>query len=158
MKKLTISDIERMSEDQMRSVGKHYNVANADTLPVDQLESFLKAAIEHPQPVAGKTDSTSKKDDRKRVWFKLMADQNIGGDAPVFAALQGNSIMVHRNTWVPLPVSFLPCFSDAVETVVTTLKDGSTRTNDVPRYNFMVLPLTDINTPPESGEAMAGGF
>ena len=160
MKKLTLSDIERMSEEQLRLAGKFYHIANYNTVSVADLEAALKKTVNSSVPEkpekAASPGEREKPDERKRVWFKLLPDQRIGGDAPVFAALQGNSIMVHRNAWVPLPSKYMPCFRDAVETVVTTLKDGSTKTSDVPRYNYQVKPLVDIDTPPDEGMIEAG--
>ena len=135
--------------------GKHLGVSHADELQVDDLEKKVKQAVESNTPAAPPPKEPPKKKDSKkekdRLWFKLMPDQKAGGDAPVFAALQGQSIMVHRNTWVPLPKKYLSCFKDAVETVMTMLEDGSNKISHVPRYNYQVKPLTDIDTPPDGG-------
>ena len=146
-----------MTEDQLRAAGQSLGLANAKDLSVDELEKALKQTI---STSAAKVESKPEtpKHDKDRVWFKLMPDQKAAGDAPVFAGLQGQTIMVHRNTWVPLPKKYLPCFRDAVETIVTTLKDGTTRTSDVPRYNFQIQPLTNVNTPPDDGKFLEDGF
>lgn len=156
MKHISKADIERMSEDQLRTYAKQHKVENYDVLDADSLEKALIATVEgHAKPADPKPDGDSEKD-RKRVWFKLLADQRATGDAPVFASYNGNAIMVHRNKWVPLPIEYLPCFTDAVEKQVTIQKDGSSKESDVPRYNFQYQPLTDINTPPDGGEPAHG--
>ena len=156
-KTLTVSDISRMSEGQLRAYGKEYGVENADSLPVDDLAKKLTTVVEG-SGVPDKPKKKAKKDERKRVWFKVMPDQRAAGDAPVFASVNGKTVMVHRNKWVPLPKTYLSCFRDAVETVVTTLKDGSTRLSQVPRYNFQTRPLTDINSPPDGEASHVDGF
>ena len=157
-KTLTVSDISRMSEGQLRAYGKEYGVENADALPVDDLARQLTTVVQGAGAPAKPAKKGKKKDDRKKVWFKVMPDQRAAGDAPVFISLNGDTCLVHRNKWVPLPKTYLTCFTGAVETAVTTLKDGSTRTSDVPRYNFQTRPLTDINSPPDGEASHADGF
>ena len=163
---LTVDDIDRMSLRQLRFYAVQAKIKNAVDLPEEELVKTMKAAVNtlaldisesllkpdrtiKAKATSDQTTSVAGSASRTKVWFRIMADIKATGDAPVFAGHNGHAIMVHRNKWVPLPVTYLPCFQNAVETRVMVNKDGSTQTRQVPRYNFQTMPLNDERQPPE---------
>ena len=80
----------------------------------------------------------------ERCWFKVMAGSRPDEKGPVFAAVNGESILVQRNAWVQLPEKFLTVFKDAISSEVIIADDGkSSRVRDVPRFNFDVRSLSE---------------
>ena len=170
---LTVDDIDRMTTRQLRFYAEQAKIKNAVDLPEEELVRTMKAAVDTltleisdawlkknsaamVKATSGQTTPVAGSASRTKVWFRIMADIKATGDAPVFAGHNGHAIMVHRNKWVPLPVTYLPCFQNAVETRVMVNKDGSTQTRKVPRYNFQTMPLNDERQPPEGDYDYAG--
>lgn len=90
------------------------------------------------------------------VWFRVSAGTSKSEKAPVFAALNGESVLIHRNTWVKLKKKFLPCFEDAVITLVEVGKDGEKELRHAPRFNVSVRSIEE-GIPQERSGAV-GGF
>lgn len=174
---LTVDDIDRMSLRQLRFYAVQAKIKNAVDMTEEELVKTMKTAVDTltldisdawlkpkttakvkatPDQTTPDPMTVAKPSGRTKVWFRIMADSRATGDAPVFAGHNGHAIMVHRNKWVPLPVTYLPCFENAVETRVTVNKDGSTTTRQVPRYNFQTSPLNDERQPPEGDYDYAG--
>lgn len=84
----------------------------------------------------GRNGLTAKTD---RCWFRVMSGSRPDEKGPVFAAVNGDSVLIKRNHWVELPTHFLPVFEDAVSSEVIIDADGKNSTvRDVPRFNFEV--------------------
>lgn len=78
-----------------------------------------------------------------RCWFRVAAGSRADEKGPVFAAINGESVLVHRNTWVELPLKFLPVFKDALSSEVVVMDDGKSIVRDVPRFNYEVRSLSE---------------
>lgn len=98
-----------------------------------------------PNTLSPKTD---------RCWFKVSAGQKADEKGPVFAAINGESILIHRNTWVQLKTKFLPIFTDAITSEVVILDDAKSVVRDVPRFNYEIRSLSDGK--PKDGKAPIG--
>ena len=156
-------ELEKKTDIEIRNLGRDYDVEGWQTmegyeLKRQVLEAIIDSEISKEESEVEEPIEEPKKTERERIWFKLNADQRIAGDAPVFASSNGNAIMIHRNEWVPLPVEYMPCFADAVETVAVMQKNGDIKMTDVLRYNYQTQPLTDINQPPDGGPATMRKF
>ena len=73
----------------------------------------------------------------------MAAGQKADEKGPVFAAINGESILIHRNTWVQLPMKYLPVFSDAMTSEVVIQEGGKSIVRDVPRFNYEIRSLSD---------------
>lgn len=82
-------------------------------------------------------------DTDERVWFKVSAGEGKLGKAPLFAALNGESILVHRGKWVKLKKKFLNVLNDAIVTEVEQDREGEKTLRDVPRFNFQTRTLAE---------------
>lgn len=77
-----------------------------------------------------------------RIWFKVMAGSQPHEKDDVFAALNGETMLVKRNHWVKMKTKFLPVFEDAVQTEVY-IEDDEPKLRHVPRFNYMTRTLTE---------------
>lgn len=79
-----------------------------------------------------------------RCWFRVMSGSRPDEKGPVFAAINGDSVLIQRNHWVELPTHFLPVFKDALMSEVLIADDGkSSSVRDVPRFNFEVRSISE---------------
>lgn len=78
-----------------------------------------------------------------RCWFRVAAGQRADEKGSVFAAINGESILIHRNTWVQLPMKFLPVFRDALTSEVVIMDDARSMVRDVPRFNYEIRSLSE---------------
>lgn len=78
-----------------------------------------------------------------RCWFRVAAGQRADEKGPVFAAINGESILIHRNTWVQLPMKFLAVFKDALTSEVVIMDDANSMVRDVPRFNYEIRSLSE---------------
>ena len=104
-----------------------------------------------PEAVAGKAGKATGTGSGNRLsatvdrcWFKVMAGSRPDEKGPVFAAINGQSVLIKRNHWVQLPTSYLPVFEDALSSEVVVSEDGkSSVVRDVPRFNYEVRSLAE---------------
>ena len=74
-----------------------------------------------------------------RCWFRVMSGSRPDEKGPVFAAINGESVLIQRNHWVELPTRLLPVFEDALSSEVIIDNDGKNSVvRDVPRFNYEV--------------------
>lgn len=78
-----------------------------------------------------------------RCWFRVMSGSRPDEKGPVFAAINGESVLIKRNHWVELPTRLLPVFEDAVSSEVIIDSDGKNSVvRDVPRFNYEVRTVS----------------
>ena len=95
-----------------------------------------KPGTNEPMPALEATNGND------RVWFRVMAGSQEHEKNDVFAALNGEAILIKRNHWVKLKSKFLKIFEDAVQTEVY-LEDDEAKIRHVPRFNFMTRSLEE---------------
>ena len=95
-----------------------------------------KPATNEPMPALEATNGND------RVWFRVMAGSQEHEKNDVFAALNGEAILIKRNHWVKLKSKFLKIFEDAVQTEVY-LEDDEAKIRNVPRFNYMTRSLEE---------------
>lgn len=93
----------------------------------------------------------------ERVWFKVASGEGKMGKSPMFASLNGESILVKRGEWVQLKKKFLGMLQDAVVTEVDQDREGEKTLRDVPRFNYQVRSLSE-GKPKESQAQSRSSF
>lgn len=111
------------------------------TTDAASLEYGAPAQSSEQTQAVGKNNLTAR---TNRCWFRVMSGSRPDEKGPVFAAVNGDSVLIKRNHWVELPTHFLPVFEDALSSEVIIADDGKSSTvRDVPRFNFEVRSISD---------------
>ena len=112
-------------------------IANPEAMAMAQEQNPVKE-----QPKTGTSEPAVKTGDagNERIWMRIASGATALEKADVFAAVNGDSILIKRGSWVKIRKKFLPVFRDAITTVVEV--DGDEKTiRHVPRFNISVRTL-----------------
>lgn len=162
-----IKNPKALPEEVLQTWRKDGYSDEADKEPEYRLERDAKGRYQKEKADAGSASEApfmkamskaekSTAEGNQTVWFRVSAGTSKSEKAPVFAAVNSESVLIHRNTWVKLKKKFLPCFEDAVITLVEVGKDGEKELRHAPRFNVSVRSIEEGIPQERSGGA--GGF
>ncbi len=145
----TNADLIMQIMEAQKTVMANYQAGRDEKAAAKQAVSENDAPEQKEQKTGHSLDRTipgpedTEPDQDERIWFKVAAGEGKLGKAPLFAALNGESILVQRGRWVKLKKKFLNVLQHAIVTEVEQDKDGEKTLRDVPRFNYQTRSLEE---------------